>query len=143
MKSLVCSPVFPQMCTYALAEGHRMVVAQLVLRIDLAARRKADEEGVRCMVAVEEVDCNRLEEGVHRMVAEDVDCSRLEEGTLCLLSVGFLLHNYSRLLTTRRGLTVASIWLLICHLVSRCDYSLMEIRGQKVERKIGRENLLK
>jgi hypothetical protein len=78
-----------------------MVVALLVHHTVLVARRKADAEVVHRMVAVEEADCNRPEEGI-----------------LCLLSVAFLLQHCSQLLTARRGLSVASIWLLICHCVS-------------------------
>jgi hypothetical protein len=72
----------------------------------LAARRKADAEGGHRIaveagcnrLVVEGVDCNRLvveEVDCNRLVVEEVDCNRLEEGTLCLLSVSFLIYNYS------------------------------------------------
>jgi hypothetical protein len=50
----------------------RMVVVVMVHHTGREVRRKVDVEGVRRMVAVEEVDCTRLEEGMESGIEEDI-----------------------------------------------------------------------
>jgi hypothetical protein len=101
-----------------------MVVALLVHHTVLAAHRKADAEVVHRIVAVEEADCSRPEEDI-----------------LCLLSVAFLLQHCSRRITARRWLSIATIWLLICHCISwsDCNRSEFVARKQYAEKTLQKE----
>jgi hypothetical protein len=134
----------PAVYTYVLVEGHRMgpVVVHHMAAVEEVGCNHLEgdienwrEEGILCQISssfctIPAVSTYVLVEGhrmglvvvhPHMVVAEEAGHTRLEVGSLAVedilysTSLAIPAHHEHCILTTRRGLAVATVGLLICH----------------------------